>query len=214
MARALPWLPTILGVAALVAFTMFTMMRLLPKDPQTLPPPEPAFTLPGMASGPQGPISLLPTTESTTPAAEPTSPDPKPTSRTIPAVITPPRATATGATPTATATTTKPPRPILVSGHYQVLNSYSDTFIGEVLVTNRTGVDQNWSVTLTYPGNLRTSWLEGLPQPTLVRRGNTYTWTSSVPLAAGATGPMRFQFDKVNGSETPTGCAVNGSPCA
>ena len=218
MVRALPWLPTILGVAALVAFTIVTMMRLLPKDSRTLPPPEPAFTLPGKTSGPQAPVSLVPTTEPTAPAADPASPDPKPTSRTIPAVITPPRATTTranptGANPTGAVPTTTPARPILVSGHYHVLSSYSDTFIGEVLLTNRTGVEQNWTVTLTYPGNLRTSWLEGLPQPTLVRRGSTYTWTSSVPLAAGAVGQMRFQFDKVGGSETPQGCTVNGQPC-
>jgi len=201
--RVLPWLPTILGVAALLAFTIVTIVRLTPEHSRTLPPPEPAFTLPGTISGPPAPVSLIPTTAPATPATDPTGPDPKPTSRAIPAVITPSRAT-----------TTKPARPILVSGHYHVLSSFDDSFIGEVLLTNRTGVEQNWTVTLTYPGNLRTSWLESLPQPTLVRRGNTYTWTSSVPLAAGAVGQMRFQFDKVNGSETPDTCAVNGSPCS
>ena len=199
--RVLPWLPTILGVAALVAFTIVTIVRLMPEDSQTLPPPEPAFTLPGTTSGPQAPISLVPAT-ATSPATDPTSADPRPTSRAVPAVVTPPRTT-----------TTKPARPILVSGHYHVLSSYDDSFTGEVLLTNRTSVEQNWTVTLTYPGNLRTSWLESLPQPTLVQRGHTFTWTSSVPLAAGSSGQLRFQFDKINGSETPDSCTVNGSPC-
>jgi len=208
--RGLPWVPTILGVAALVVFTIVTIVRLTPEHSKTLPPPEPAFTLPGKTSGPQGPISLIPTADptaaaptatTTTNATGPTSPGPKPTSRAIPAVVTPPR-------------TSKPaPRPITVSGHYHVLNSFSDSFIGEVLLTNRTGAAQNWSVTLTYPGRLRTSWLEGLPQPTLVQHGQTYTWTSSVPLDAGSSGQLRFQFDTV-GAETPGTCAVNGSPCS
>lgn len=197
---ALPWLPTILGVAALVALTIVTIVRLTPEDSRTLPPPEPAFTLPGTTSGPQAPVSLIPTTPGG-PATDPASPDPKPTSRAIPAAITPPR------------TSPKPARPVLVSGHYHVLNSYADNFIGEVLLTNRTGVEQNWTVTLSYPGTLRTSWLESLPQPTLVQRGHTFTWTSSVPLAAGSSGQLRFQFDKVDGSETPGSCTVNGSPC-
>ena len=202
MERALPWIPTILAVAALVAFTIVTIVRLMPEDSRTLPPPEPPFTLPGTTSGPQGPISLIPATAPTTPATDPTSPDPRPTSRAIPAVITPPRAT-----------TTKPARPVLVSGHYHVLNSYDDNFIGEVLLTNRTAAGQNWVLTFTYPGTLRTSWLESLPQPTLVQRGHTFTWTSSVPLAPGSTGQMRFQFDKVDGSEAVGDCTVNGNPC-
>ena len=100
-----------------------------------------------------------------------------------------------------------------MSGHFHVLNSYDDTFIGEVLLTNRTGAGQDWVLTLSYPGKLRTSWLESLPQPTLVQRGHTFTWRSSVPLAAGSSGRMRFQFDKVNGSEAVGDCTVNGTPC-
>jgi hypothetical protein len=202
--RVIPWLPTILGVAALVAFTIVTIVRLVPGHSQTLPPPpEPAFTLPGTTSGPQAPISLVPTT-SAGPAVDITSPDPKPTSRAIPAVVTPPRTTTR---------TTKPARPILVSGQYHVLNSFDDSFIGEVLLTNRTSVEQNWTVTVSYPGNLHTSWLESLPQPTLVQRGHTFTWTSSVPLAVGSSGQLRFQFD-IDGSETLDRCTVNGLPCS
>ncbi|WP_030439267.1 cellulose binding domain-containing protein [Actinoplanes subtropicus] len=226
MARVLPWLPPILAVAALVAFTIVTIVRLTPAQTQTLPPPEPAFTLPGGTSGPQGPVSLVPTLPSSAPPIDPANPDPKPTSRTIPVVVNPPRTTAPPNDPppndpppnnpprTTPPRTTEPPRPVAVSGHYDVVNSYSDNFIGEVRLTNLTGAGQNWAVTLTYPGNLRTSWLEGLPQPTMVRRGNTYTWTSSVPLAPGSSAQMRFQFDKVNGSETPSGCSVNGASCS
>ncbi|WP_433378117.1 cellulose binding domain-containing protein [Actinoplanes sp. CA-142083] len=197
--RVLPWIPTIVGVLALIGFTAVTIIRLTPghSQPQTLPPPEPPFTLPGTTSGPQAPVSLVPTPPS--PAS--TKPSTQ-TSRTIPAVIRP--------TPEQTE---KPEQPA-VTGEYSVLNSYDDSFIGQVLVINRTSEPQDWVVTLTYPGNLRTSWLESLPQPTLSRRGHTFTWTSSVPLAAGASGRLRFHFDRADGSDTPDSCSVNGSPCA
>ena len=45
------------------------------------------------------------------------------------------------------------------------------------------------------------------------KRGSTYTWTSSVPLAAGSSGSMRFHF-KLSGSAGPSGCTVNGSACS
>src|SRR5689334_2570617 len=129
--RTLPWVPTILGVLALVVFSVVTIARLTPRHSRTLPPPQPAFTLPGTTSGPQAPVSLIPATAGT-------SPDPVPTSRAIPAVITPPRHT------TAPTATTKPAPPVVVSGRFHVLNSYADNFIGEVLLTNRTGAGLNW----------------------------------------------------------------------
>ncbi|MFI5894711.1 cellulose binding domain-containing protein [Actinoplanes sp. NPDC051513] len=184
-----------MGVVALVAFTVVTIVRLLPghATPRTLPPPEPPFTLPGTTSGVQAPISLVP--------SSPASPSGALTpSRTAPAVIRPPRETTAA--------------PANVVGKYRVVESYGDSFIGEVLVTNRTSVPQNWVVKITYPGSLRTSWLESLPQPTLVQRANTFTWTSSVPLAAGSSGQLRFHFDRAGGSDTPDSCTVNGSPCS
>ncbi|MFF5292198.1 cellulose binding domain-containing protein [Paractinoplanes globisporus] len=152
------------------------------------------------------PVSLVPTTGSTTDgagtgtsaSAETEAPAP---TRTRPAIITPPR-------------TTEATRPATVTGRYHVLESYGDSFIGEVLLTNRTGTGQDWVVTLTYPGTLRTSWLESLPQPTLVQRGDTYTWTSSVPLAASSTGQLRFHFDRSGGSDNPDACSVNGQSCS
>ena len=204
--RVLPWIPTLLGVAALVVFAVVTIVRLLPghSTPRALPPPEPPFSLPGTTSGPQLPVSLIPSSSpaSASPSsARPTEAGSLSPSRTVPAVIRPPRATTAA--------------PAAVVGKFRVIESYGDSFIGEVLVTNRTSVPQDWVVRLTYPGNLRTSWLESLPQPTLVQRGNTYTWTSSVPLAAGASGQLRFHFDRPAGaSDTPDSCSANGSSCA
>lgn len=202
-------IPTAAGILALVTLGLITAVRLVPghDDTATLPPPQPAFTLPGVTSGPQLPVSLLPTTPGSTArtvdvqeAAE-TSPagraaGTRPTRTRPPVVVTPPR----------------PTTPAGVVGTYRVLDSYPDSFIGEVLVRNTTGGERSWTVTLTYPGELVTSWLESLPQPRLAQRGSTYTWTSSVPLAAGSSGSLRFHF-KLSGSAGPTGCTVDGSPC-
>ncbi|GIM91347.1 cellulose binding domain-containing protein [Paractinoplanes toevensis] len=165
-------------------------------EPSSLPPPEPAFTLPGVTSGPQIPVSLLPSTPTDSPAR---SADVEKASKTVPP-----------GDPTADPQpTTAPPG---VTGTYRVLNSYPDSFIGEVLIRNDTGAGRSWTVSLRYPGTLVTSWLESLPQPTLVQRGTSYTWTSSVPLAAGSTGSLRFHF-QLSGSAGPEGCTVNGSAC-
>ncbi|MEU4236386.1 hypothetical protein [Actinoplanes sp. NPDC026619] len=194
------WLPAISGTIAVLAFTVVTVLRLAPGDDRTatLPPPEPAFTLPGVTSGPQLPISLLPSdtpgptrsveagrASETVPAGD-TTRDPQPAPR---------------------------PTPPGVTGAFRVIDSYPDSFIGEVLVRNDTGAGQSWHVTLVYPGDLVTSWLESLPQPTLVQRGTTYTWTSSVPLAAHSTGAMRFHF-RLSGAAAPKDCAVNGAACS
>ncbi|GIF21411.1 hypothetical protein BJ973_005142 [Actinoplanes tereljensis] len=166
-------------------------------EPSTLLSPEPAFTLPGVTSGPQIPVSLLPSTPT-----DSGSPTLEKTTKTVP-----PR------DPTSDPQPTTAPAAVTVSGTYRILNSYPDAFIGEVLLRNHTGTGRSWTVTLNYPGALVTSWLESLPQPTLVQRGTSYTWTSSVPLAAGSTGSLRFHF-KLSGSAGPENCAVNGSACS
>ncbi|GAA0586313.1 hypothetical protein GCM10010172_84500 [Paractinoplanes ferrugineus] len=215
--KAFPrWLPTAVGIAVL-AFGAVAAARLGPGDDRsgTLPPPEPAFTLPGVTSGPQIPVSLLPSTPPVTgagtgagtgaagtlPAGDITGQPPATRGR-PPAAVTAPRTTAAPRTVAPTG----------VTGTYRVVESYPDSFIGEVLVRNPTGSERSWRVTLSYPGELVTSWLESLPQPTLARRGNTYTWTSSVPLAARSSGSLRFHF-KLSGSAGPSGCTVDGSPC-
>ncbi|MET0425815.1 MAG: hypothetical protein ABW046_18240 [Actinoplanes sp.] len=197
----LPWAPTLLAVGSLLALLVLSAGRLLPgrSTPDSLPPPQPAFTLPDSSTGPQAPASLIP-------SPVPTSSSRLITSRPTPAEPTKP-----------TEPTAAPPRPRkTVTGRFRVVDSYPDSFIGEVALTNVTDDDQDWTAAVTFPDGvdgLRTSWLESLPQPTLNSRGRTFTWTSTVPLAPGTTGLLRFHFERSGTEEAPTRCVVNRTSC-
>jgi hypothetical protein len=98
-----------------------------------------------------------------------------------------------------------------------VLNSYVDSFIGEVLVSNSSSSPHDWSVRLRFSsnvGNLRTSWVESQPQATLTRSGQTFIWTSTVPVNAGSSVALRFQFDRSGTNSNPVTCTVNGANCS
>lgn len=190
------WFLMALGVITLVGIAAITVVQLVPGDHTTaaLPPPAPAFSVPGTTTGPQAPVSLIPPTGADQPTA---------TSRSY----------RMSELPTATQ---PPPRPSGVTGSYSVLQSFGDSFIGQVELTNTTARELDWTAVLVLPstvGDLRTSWLESLPQPTLSERGQTYTWTSSVALAAGSTAQLRFHFDRTGSSDNPLSCTVNGSDC-
>lgn len=200
-----PWLPAVLGVAALALLLISAVIRpfLWDDEDTPLPPPPPPLTLPGATDRPP-PAPSNPQPDGP-PAASGSVPEGSaPTaSRTVPV----------GRTSTVPPPRTTPPAPP-VTGRYEILDSYPDSFIGQVLITNSPGADRNWTVTLTFPsgaGELRTSWLESLPQPTLTRSGTTYTWRSTTPLAAGASGGLRFHFEGTR--RTPAACVTNGRAC-
>jgi hypothetical protein len=211
----IPWIPAIAGIGSLTALLVIAAIRLAPWStaPHPLPPPQPPLSLP-----------MAPATTAPTPGSAVTVPVGRPTA--VPAVNAPegPAANPTPTRPatrpstrptTRPATTTAPP-PSPVTGRYQVNNSYGDSFIGQVMITNAASSARDWTVTLVFPagvGRLRTSWLEGQPQPTLTRSGQTYTWTSTVPLAAGTSGPLRFMFDRSGTAERPSRCTTNGQAC-
>ncbi|MDG4831880.1 cellulose binding domain-containing protein [Solwaraspora sp. WMMD1047] len=121
--------------------------------------------------------------------------------------------------PTATATRTKPAPPAApptVTGHYQLMASYDDSFIGEVVLRNVSGVDRQWTVELRFPagvGELRTFWVESAPQATLRRSGGLFIFTSTVALPAGSSVPLRFHIDRTGAANAPSDCRVNGTAC-
>ena len=103
-----------------------------------------------------------------------------------------------------------------MTGRYRVVDSFPDGFIGEVLVTNASGADRDWTVRLRFgdaAGELRTSWVESAPQATPGTAGDTFTWSSGVPVAAGSSVALRFHFARTGPDEAPRTCTVNGVAC-
>ncbi|MFI5844444.1 cellulose binding domain-containing protein [Catenuloplanes sp. NPDC051500] len=102
------------------------------------------------------------------------------------------------------------------TGTYRVLNSYGDSFIGEVLVHNPTTGVRHWSLQIAFDdtvGELYTFWVESAPQATMSRNGPVYTFISTVPLSAGASVSLRLQFARTGEDAPPRLCTVNGGTC-
>ena len=209
----LPWIPTVLGVGALVALLIVAASPFSSKpEPQFGPPPQPFLPAEPLDPPVTEPAAQpLPGLSATTGASE----DPTAGTTTVPASVTSTvTSTPTTRQPTPTRTTQSPPSP--VTGRYRVIDSFGDGFIGEVLVGNDTDQDHDWVVRLRFPGNvgeLYTSWVESAPQATLTRSGATYVWSSGVPVSAHGEALLRFHFARSGTGDKPTTCTANGVTC-
>ena len=234
---SVPWLVVLSGVVVMV-FLLVAAVSWLPADSRSAGAP-PAFVpnwpfAPGSPSSGAGGASAtapgpgspgFPSTPSGHPSANPsgeppgvgsgapmtnlpaTAPAPKPT-RTRPAPAPPPPPPPPPAPP--------PQAPPALTGHYQLMASYQDGFIGEVVVRNGSGSDRQWTVELRFPsgvGELRTFWVESAPQATLRRSGGLFTFTSTVALPARSSVPLRFHFERTSGGNFPVECRVSGTSC-
>jgi hypothetical protein len=151
-------------------------------------------------------------------SASPTPSTPTPSTRGVAATQNEPERTSAPAT---TTPASRPATPPTVTGRWRVMDVYQDNFIAEVLVTNTSSQPRDWTVRLTMSqgvGQLRTFWVEGAPQATLGRSGSAYVFTSGVPVPAGASVPLRVQFQRWGMGMTPvpapSACDVNGATCA
>jgi len=211
----LPWTPTLIGVLALVVLLIIAATRFASSPaPAALPPAATFLPPPVLAPIPLPPGQALPPLSPAPPAASvDTAASARPGKQVIPATApTSPRPSRSSSRPT----TAPAPSPGPVSGHYRVMDSYADSFIGEVLVANSSGSDRDWRVELRFPaavGDLITSWVEGAPQATLRRSGASYIWSSGVPVPAGSQVPLRFHFRSAGSGNLPTACTVNGGAC-
>jgi hypothetical protein len=200
-----PWVVALTGLALVVV-----LLLLLPsarRDGGTLPPPPPPF-LPAPSAG----------FPAATPSAAVASPEPTsaPVASAPAARLPAPARSASGqAAPSRARPATSPPQ-VTVTGRYRVVDSFPDGFIGEVLIANTTAGARDWTVRLRFPddvGALRTSWVESAPQAALTTAGDTYTWSSSVPVAARSTVTLRFHFARSGPDQRPRTCTVNGATC-
>jgi cellulose binding protein with CBM2 domain len=202
----LPWLPTLAGVAGLIALLVIAAVRFTaqpdlpitpapqPALPDLLPPTIAPVTSPAPTSSPTSVPALSPTSA---PAFSPTSSPASPAPRSSP----PPR---------------RPrPSPPAVTGAYRVVQSFGDGFIGEVLIRNATDRDRDWRADLRFPdaGRLITSWVESAPQATLTASGDRFVWSSGVPVPAGGEVALRFHFSRDGTVDRPASCQVNGTTC-
>lgn len=212
--EVLPWVPTLFGVALMIGLMVISIVLslrpgpagdLTATEPGALPPPI-EFTVP---ADPE-PTAPPPSTPAATPSASVVPTRPAAPVRTTPGRETPPDPEEES--PPAP----QPPR-ATVTGRYQVLDSFGDSFIGEVLVSNSASSPQNWTVRLRFPsnvGNLRTFWIEGAPQGSMRRSGDEYIFTSGVPVDGGRSVPLRFHYDRVGSGDKPSSCSVNGAACS
>lgn len=186
--RALPWVPSALGVLFMLGLLGFAVISLRPSgtDLATTPAPVPPTATPPFLAGPAEP-EPPPEAGAATPETPPTTAAPSPS----------------------------PPPPPLV-GRFVVVDTFKDSFIGEVRVTNTSKTARGWTVRLRFPasvGGLRTFWVERAPRPTLKRSGDLLTFTSGAPVAAGKAAQLRFQLDRDGSGIKPSTCSVNGAPC-
>jgi hypothetical protein len=212
--EVLPWIPTLFGVALMIGLMVTSIVLSLRPDtpagsaaePGALPPPI-EFPVP---ADPE-PTTPPPSTPAPTPSASVV-----PTRPAAPVRTTPGRETPPDPEQESPPVVPQPPPQTTVTGRYQVLDSFGDSFIGEVLVSNRGNSPQNWTVRLQFPsnvGNLRTFWIEGAPQGTMRRSGDAYIFTSGVPVDGGRSVPLRFHYDRVGSGDKPSSCTANGAAC-
>jgi Cellulose binding domain len=185
----LPWVPTIAGVLVMLGLLAFAVISLRPTGTDLAATPAPPPATPPFLAGPAEP--RLDGDRAATPEASPTRP------------------------PLPRRTTQPPPAPPL-TGRYAVVESFRDSFIGEVRVTNTSASARAWTVRLRFPagvGGVRAFWVDKARQPRLQRSGDLLTFTSGAPVAAGKAAQLRFQLDRDGSAEKPTTCSVNGAPC-
>jgi hypothetical protein len=188
----IPWIPAMVGVGIMIGLLVAILAWQPADQPVTAPP----------AASPASPAELPPAFDASqgvgTGPASPPPPRPSPT-----------RA-ATSAPPKA------PPASDDVTGRYLVESSFGDSFIAKVLVTNTSASPQSWTVRLVFGDNvsdLRAFWVDGHPQPTLRRNGQSYTFTSTVPIAARSSLQLKFDYSRTGRNNDPASCTTNGVTC-
>lgn len=226
-----PWVVVLSGLAVMVVIFLVAagcvpmQTRAIGEPPPTVvpesePEPEPrvAASPPAVNTGgqlvaaappPSGEAVLRPAPSSPAPSTSAVMP-PSPAGPTH-RPVEPPRATKP-----APPRTPAPPADPDVVGRYRVLQQFGDGFIAEVLVVNTSRRDRDWTVTVRFPdnvGRLYAAWVEGAPQATVRRSGREYVFTSSVPVGAHSSVPLRFHFERHGRGTTPQRCLANGAPC-
>ncbi|GAA2220278.1 cellulose binding domain-containing protein [Micromonospora olivasterospora] len=206
-----PWIVVSVGVVVMVVLLVVALGAYRGRAPAGLVLPEPEATMPlptpsvrRAAAEPPAPVAprLTPRATPSPSATRPAGRSPSPSAPGGPASVSAP--------PVESALVSPPP----VTGTYRVVEEFNRSFVGEVLLRNASGTDQEWTVRLTVPdARLVASWVEGAPQGQVSRSGDTWTFTGGAGLAPGGTVPLRFQYDRTRANR-PTSCTVGDAACA
>ncbi|MFI6262819.1 cellulose binding domain-containing protein [Micromonospora sp. NPDC051006] len=206
-----PWIVVFAGVVVMVVLLLVALSAYRGRSPAAqLPPgPNPAVPLPAPSTaGPSPSPSPSATRSVTVPSRSPRPSGPAATIRAGSTSPTgpPPAAAPRGSVP--------PPSPPVVTGRYQVDQTFDGGFIGTVLITNASGSARAWTVRLTFSGGrVVTAWVAGAPQGTLrATDDGGYTYTGGVDVAAGASARLQFHVERA--STRPVLCTVNDAGCA
>ncbi|MEO3777848.1 cellulose binding domain-containing protein [Micromonospora sp. B11E3] len=205
-----PWIIVSVGVVVMVVLLVIAIGAYRGRAPVGLVLPEPVAT-----------VALpTPTPSVRRAAAEPPAPLAARSTPSATSSPSPSRSAGRGPSPSAGGSASvAPPESALVApqpvtGTYRVVEDFSRSFIGEVLLRNVSGADQDWTVRVTVPeARLVTSWIEGAAQGGVSRSGDTWTFTSGARLAPGDSVALVFQYDRTRAGR-PTSCTVGGADCA
>lgn len=157
------------------------------------------------------PPTSAPAAVSSTPGHVPTPPR-----RTTPPPTTKPAPTTVAAATPSPSGSSLPVQQSGITGRYRVIASFDTSFQGEVLVANTGRMARHWTVELRFPENvgpLWNHWVESAPQATVRQSGNRYVFTSTAPLAPGASVRLRFQLARSGKGNLPIECRASGAPC-
>jgi Cellulose binding domain len=108
------------------------------------------------------------------------------------------------------------PRPVMT---YQTLHEWLGGFAGEVTITMPAGpVPASWRLRLSYPsatigGVWGAAWTARGPHVVLVRSPGQSDPGTGVP-SGGDAGYIRIYLEVTGPPGPPTGCQLNGQPCA
>jgi hypothetical protein len=106
-----------------------------------------------------------------------------------------------------------PPPPPPLTAKYNITRSFDSGFVTEITVTNKSGSDQSWRVTVAHANSADVAVLRAWSAE-VDESGSTIVFTGPI-LPPGGSQTFGYEATKQTpGFVRPTRCTVNGSPCA
>ncbi|OKI50269.1 cellulose binding domain-containing protein [Micromonospora sp. CB01531] len=208
---SVPWIVVLLGVGLLTTLLVIALLAARGPERRVVPtaaaPPIylPTHGVESPSAAPDDPAAPLVTAE---PTAGPTaSPSPsRPAGPTRP--VSPSRA----------APELAAPAPLVADGgvtaRYEATGSDRRGFSARLIVANGSGVGQDWTVKLSFAGNVKSvqaSSASGVSASS--RGGGVFVLAGTGALEPGQSVTVRLEFNRTGTGDRPERCTVNGADC-